>query len=156
MHAKRNYQKQKKKRKISVRQLSSNSAASQRCRKFGNSSFLLVKLQQPFNLVFHLRFTIQKSDDMTPLSANLSPRFNGNPFDYPLNTRFSDSVLGSSIYLGQRKCKCCPCSSLILPYELHHWDTWRLLLQSVRWKFLTKDQKQIKQQVADILPDHKR
>lgn len=39
-----------KKEKIDVLLLFSYSAASQRCRKFGNSNFLRVKMQQPLKL----------------------------------------------------------------------------------------------------------
>lgn len=61
MHAKRNYQKKKKKKKkkIDVLLLFSNSAASQRCRKCGNSNFLFVKMQQPLKLLDYSNSGVQ-------------------------------------------------------------------------------------------------
>lgn len=50
------------KEKIDVLLLFSNSAASQRCQKFGNSNFLTTDMQQPLKLVHQLRCMTQKCD----------------------------------------------------------------------------------------------
>lgn len=73
MHAKRNHQK-KKKENIDVLLLFLNSAASQRYQKYGNSNFLFVNVKQPFKLVCQLWYTIQKPNNMSTFSVNLSTK----------------------------------------------------------------------------------
>lgn len=77
--------KSRKKQKIDVLLLFSNSAASQRFWKFEKCNFLFVKMQQPFKQEFQLWFVIEKSNNISAVSANMSTWCYFHPVHYPSN-----------------------------------------------------------------------
>lgn len=140
MHAKKNYQKMKKE-KIDVLLLFSNSAASQRCRKFGNSNFLFVNMQQPFKLVRRLDSAYDAEIwQHVSILWKLEHTVLRSPCWISSKHTFSVLVVcwEGAFEVGQRKFK-----ELFMLFpvfsELHHWNTRRSSLRPVSSEFPTED-----------------
>lgn len=119
----------RKKGKIDVLLLLSNSAASQRCWKLGNSNLLFVNIQQLLKWVCQLWYMVQQSNNMSSFSLNLT--------DDVTFTLLIILQTQGAFKVGQRKLKVVHVLPCFFP-ELHHWSTRRLLYNLLAGNFQLK------------------